>query len=82
MTPDELRAALVLTLCTDHGHASREGGLNCRTCHRRADALLPVVRAYAAAELHAAAEDMAADTYADAARWLTRRADRMEGGRG
>ena len=43
MDDDEMRAAIVHALCTDHGHASRAGGLGCRTCLRRADAVLDVV---------------------------------------
>jgi len=36
----ELRAEVARTLCTDHGHINQEGGLRCRTCVRRADAIL------------------------------------------
>ena len=35
-----LRNEIVLALCTDHGHASREGSLSCRTCNRRADVII------------------------------------------
>lgn len=36
----ELRAAIIAALCTDHGHVRRAGGMDCRTCARRADAVL------------------------------------------
>lgn len=41
----ELHAAIVRALCTDHGHVSRTGGLDCRTCLRRAHVVLAVIAA-------------------------------------
>jgi hypothetical protein len=35
-----LRDEIVRALCTDHGHHDRPGGLSCRTCRRRADAIV------------------------------------------
>lgn len=34
-----LRDVIAEALCVDHGHAKQEGGTNCRTCRRRADAV-------------------------------------------
>lgn len=39
----ELRAEIIAALCTDHGHVRRVGGMDCRTCTRRADAVLSVL---------------------------------------
>jgi hypothetical protein len=54
VTPDELRAALAAALVDMYGDALSDR----QEFLREADVLLPVIRAYAAAQLRAAAEDV------------------------
>lgn len=51
LVPEEAIEAIARALCTDHGHSRQDGGMNCRTCSRRAR-----VAAEAAAPLILAAE--------------------------
>lgn len=58
LVPEEAIAAIAAALCVDHGHSRQDGGMNCRTCSRRAR-----VAAEAAAPLILAAGfDRLADT--------------------